>query len=241
MWVDLTVDSEVWAGYGFRLNFDADGELLGIEVGRSGNAADLTAHLLQRVPLGALERKARHHIREILDPFVELLGPESTARRQIVDVISKERPRRSDANERAGMLALLAIFYVETLGRRDQTQMLAERFHYNEATIPKLISTARNEYGFLPPTKRGRPGGSVTPKAYAVAAAYVNTRHLEGLSPDERERHRAEQSASGAQWQEMLSRYQNGEITHAEWEMATFGQTFPRDEAGNIHLNDEEG
>ena len=65
-------------------------------------------------------------------------------------------------------LARLAQRYVETLDEPRQTGILAEEFHYKPASVAAMIREARNKHKLLTPTTKGRPGGSLTPKALAI-------------------------------------------------------------------------
>ena len=50
-----------------------------------------------------------------------------------------------------------------------QTGILAEEFHYKPASVAAIIPRrARNKHKLLTPTTKGRPGGSLTPKALAI-------------------------------------------------------------------------
>ena len=79
MWVEARHAG--WPGYVFRLTFTA-GELMGVEVRRDGStAAPLTAHLLQRVPLGrrSASRSSEVNVfetlwQEVVDSTVGLSG-----------------------------------------------------------------------------------------------------------------------------------------------------------------------
>lgn len=236
LWVDLQLPVEEWAGFTFRLSFSDLGSLNGLDVRRSDDASDLTAHLLQRVPLGALERAARRHIRTELDPFIEHLHADSPARARLLSVIAAGRPNRRDRRESAARLAALAVRYVETLGEPDQMAVLAREFSYEASSIPKLVARARNEHHFLTATTRGRPGGSVTSAAYALLASLAIERRLATSSPAEREAAALSIAASKDAW----ARFERGEISHEQWELEAFGESFPRDEHGAVHLNFDE-
>jgi hypothetical protein len=67
-------------------------------------------------------------------------------------------------------LARLSERYVETLDEPGQTAMLAEEFSYGPASIAAMIREARNKHKLLTPTRQGKPGGSLTPKARAILA-----------------------------------------------------------------------
>jgi hypothetical protein len=139
------------------------------------------------------------------------------------------------------MFARLAVRYVDTLDDPDRVKILADEFHYEAGSIPKLIARARNEYHFLTPTPKGRSGGSVTPKAYALLTSRAMEQRRSMLSKTERSREKARGAANKARADVALARYQRGEIKHSEWELATFGQNFPRDALGNVVLNFDEG
>ena len=172
MWAE--VQHSGWPGYVFRLAF-TEGELQGIEVRRDGDdAAPLTAHLLQRVNLGALERAVRQQVNLLQDMVESAVG--------VFDdkVIPAVKPGASapvakwldDARERKlsreRTLAKLARRYVQTLGEKGQTAILAEEFHYKCSSVAAMIREARNTHKLLTPTTKGRPGGSLTPKALAL-------------------------------------------------------------------------
>ncbi len=235
IWVDLTV-ADQWHGFTFRLHFARNGDLTGLDVRRSDRAAELTATLLQRVPLGALERSARRHIRETFGPFVELLGSDSHARQAMEDA-GRDRPKNAQA--RAVKFARLAVRYVETLGHFDQLDMLAQEFDWETGTVPKMIGIARNEYHFLTPTIKGRSGGSVTAKAYGVLTRHVLEQKWAALSEAQRAEVMARNAANRVQADRALELYERDEITHAEWELETFGQNFPMDESGNVIIDEE--
>jgi hypothetical protein len=233
LWIDLTIPGEEWSGYIFRLDFGSLGDLTAVEIRRSGKAQALSAHRLQRVPLGALERAARRHIRSVLNPFLEHLGPGSPTRQRIQEIVRAGRPIQQGDGERQLRLALLALRYVETLGTPTQAETLANEFSYEVSSIPKLIAAARNEYHFLTPTSKGRPGGEVTPRAYSLLIDATIRRNSAALSDEEREALEAQRAAARASHERLKA----GEITPEQWEQETFGRVFPRDASGNIYLD----
>jgi hypothetical protein len=237
LWVDLAINSDRWSGYTFRVSFDAAGATTGLDIRRTNAAADLTAVLLQRIPLGAIERAARRHVRQTFEPIIGGLGPESHARRRLEGILLQERPKRRDDASRAVMMARLAVRYVETLGRHDQLDVLGAEFGYGMTTMPKLIAKARNEYHYLTPTVRGRAGGQVTPEAYSVLTRHVVERRWATLTDEERAAELQQRASTRAKAAEVLERYKAGQITHEEWQAATFGQVFPTDDHGNVVLD----
>jgi hypothetical protein len=179
LWAEARHDD--WPGYVFRLTF-AGGELLGIEVRREDpDAAPLTAHNLQRVPLGALERAVRQNVdifetlwTELVDSSVGLVGDKVITTRRVgmspavaqwFDTYNEGANPKSP--ERLLHLARLANRYVETLGEPGQTDILAEEFHYQPSSVSKMVREAR-DCRLLSPTTKGRPGGSLTPRARAL-------------------------------------------------------------------------
>jgi hypothetical protein len=168
MWAEVRHSD--WPGYLFRLTFRG-GQLHSFETRREGDdAAPLSAHLLQRVPLGALERAVREHInafmaewRNIRPEEVQRLFPD---REQWFDTFSEgERPVDP---KRDLFLATVAKRYVETIGDPDQTLILAEEFDRQESSVAALIREARHKRKLLTPTRKGRAGGELTPKARVI-------------------------------------------------------------------------
>ena len=60
----IKIDPPVWSGIEFCVGIGLGGELESVLVCRAGRAAPLSAALFQRVPVGALTRVAREHIRD---------------------------------------------------------------------------------------------------------------------------------------------------------------------------------
>ncbi len=172
MWMELAIRDRQWTGYKFKLTF-RDFELARVEVDRGDGGKPLSAHLLQRVPLGAIERAARRRADEIMS---ELISAQPEAVRATAFPGSRDwHDRPPDAgDDRELRLARLAKRYVETLGQPQQARLLAEwsraepeRGHYSESSIPQLIREARKR-GLLTATRQGRPGGWLTPSAFRV-------------------------------------------------------------------------
>lgn len=166
MWAEVSHSD--WAGYMFRLVF-LGSDLSSIETRRvDDSAAPLRAHLLQRVPLGALERAARQHVDNWMADWAEAVSSSSAPMNPALEKWSKTfADLKPEDMDRDRQLAKWAKKYVETLGHDGQTQILAEAFHYTESSVSRKIREAR-VHGLLTPTTKGRPGGSLTPKAVAL-------------------------------------------------------------------------
>jgi hypothetical protein len=172
MWTDLAIQEKRWTGYKFRLTF-RDFELARVEIERGDGALPLSAHLHQRVPLGALERAARRHADDTMGDMLNV--QQEAARTTAFPGVRDWHGRPSDADaERELLLARLAKRYVETLGQRRQARLLAEwsraepsRGHYSESSIAQLIREARKR-GLLTTTRQGRSGGRLTAKARKI-------------------------------------------------------------------------
>jgi hypothetical protein len=177
MWAEVRHGG--WPGYAFRLTFSA-GDLSGVEVRRDDGSDPLTAQRLQRVPLGALERGVRKHVNVFENLWSEVVASSaglangkvvhvgkagmSPALSEWFDSYHQAKPSREQK------LARLSERYVETLDEPGQTAMLAEEFSYAPASIAAMIREARNKHKLLTPTRQGKPGGSLTPKARAILA-----------------------------------------------------------------------
>ena len=169
--VDLVVETEKWSDYRFRLTFRS-GELLGVEAMRQPGAVSLTAHLLQRLPLGGLERVARAWITDFMADWAEAVqssaAPMNPNLQSWYDQFAEAgRVNREDRSERDERIAKLSKRYVETLDFPRQADLLAREFDYSRLSIPKVIAEARRR-GFLTPTIKGRPGGQLTAKTLAI-------------------------------------------------------------------------
>ncbi len=108
---------------------------------------------LQHVPIGALERAARRHLRDQFDPFVKSLGPASTARHRMTALAHGPVP----SDDRAVRLARLALLYVETLGRHNQIDVLAK----SSAVSRDQCQAHRNGQERVPdPDRAGKPAAA---------------------------------------------------------------------------------
>jgi transposase len=169
LWIELRHNK--WPGYLFRLTF-VKGQLLGVEVRReSDEARPLTAHLLQRVPLGALEREALRHVDAFVTEWLRGHGDARHIDRDLEqwydDFDEGSRPRTGAKTERDVRLARLAKRYVETLGDPMQTEIIASEFSYSDSSVAAMVREARTRHLLTPTPQKGRPGGRLTPKALA--------------------------------------------------------------------------
>lgn len=168
-WVDLESTDPVWTGYTFRLTYaGATGELQDLHISRTATAASLTARLLQRVPLGDLERTARQCVSDFLETW-ESLNPPTDARpgpRMYLGAVVE--PDSAD-EAKLQTLAQLSRAYVRLNGAPGWRKALADEFHYSESSIPSKLTQARR-FGLLTSLGRGRPGGQLTPKAWDLLA-----------------------------------------------------------------------
>ena len=144
--VDLVVETEKWSDYRFRLTFRS-GELLGVEAMRQPGAVSLTAHLLQRLPLGGLERVARAWITDFMADWAEAVqssaAPMNPNLQSWYDQFAEAgRVDREDRSERDERIAKLSKRYVETLDFPRQADLLAREFDYSRLSIPKVIAEA---------------------------------------------------------------------------------------------------
>lgn len=176
MWAEVSHSD--WPGYSFRLTFSA-GALAGVEIQRDDETSlPLTAQRLQRVPLGALERAVRKHVNVFENLWSEVVASsKGLAADKVVhvgkagmapDVAEWFDSYRPSKPSREQWLVRLAARYVETLDEDGQTALLAEEFGYAPASIAAMIREARNKHKLLTPTTKGKPGGTLTPKALAL-------------------------------------------------------------------------
>jgi hypothetical protein len=154
------LESDSWSGYTFVLSYDAGGNLVGLHVHRMSDAAPLSAHLLQRVPLGKLDRAARRCVALFLDAWDRPKGVQSTG--DIGDHLDRVAdPRTLGDDER---LAKLCRRYLELDGKSGWRAILAREFGYAPSSIQTIIGRARGRR-FLTRVPRGQYGGDLTPKA----------------------------------------------------------------------------
>jgi hypothetical protein len=211
-WAELAIDGdERWTGYTFRLSFSADGALSGLEAKRGDDAAPLSTHLLQRVPLGALERTFTRWLDELDEEWTKGLPPVSrSVVREWREQLAAGRPERGDASARDTQLAALARCYVETLGEPGQTKALAEIFSYAQSSIATLVREARLR-GLLTPTRKGRPSGQLTAKARALLGDELKNA-WEQATDEERAAVLEREELREARDAELLAEYQAGRI-----------------------------
>ncbi|MGH2904355.1 MAG: hypothetical protein ACRDK7_12355 [Solirubrobacteraceae bacterium] len=157
--VVIQVNADQWDGYLFRLSYGG-AELTGVAVCRVHDAKPLSAHLLQRVPLGALDRFARRWCGDYLREYTHLNPETSSTWLDALDVVSDE----NTARDNDAMLAKLCRRYVELVGEPGWRLTLADEFNYSESSIPTIIARARKRR-FLTPVTQGQAGGRLTPKA----------------------------------------------------------------------------
>jgi hypothetical protein len=193
----LVIHEKRWDGYQFNLTF-RNFELACVEVERAAGAAPLSAQMLQRVPLGGLERAARKQAAQTMTEFINL-QPEPARATAFPGARAwhDRSPRAEDSKieDREVLLSRLAKRYVETVGQSQQTRLLAEwsradpeRGHYSEGSIPQLIREARKRL-LLTPTRKGKSGGELTPKALVLLGEIPAKRATawEQATPEQRE------------------------------------------------------
>jgi hypothetical protein len=158
---EVTIDADDWRGYRFKVTLGGESaQLSSVEVQRDDRSLPLNSWRMQRIPLGLMERALRAKIRDIAPP---LFRPEEWP----------DPDQRTRANRDDGRLAELARAYTETLGQPRQAPTLAERFGYQPSSIPRLIRRARERH-LLTATSKGRPGGQLTPRAWALLGGISN-------------------------------------------------------------------
>jgi hypothetical protein len=145
------------------------GELVGLHVHRVADAAPLGSHLLQRVPLGALDRAGREHVQAFLEAW-ESGRPERALAlfpdpADWLDAVADRKTGRED-DER---LARLCKRYLELGAKSGWRAILAREFGYDSSSIQTIIGRARRRR-FLTKVPRGRYGGQLTPKALRLLA-----------------------------------------------------------------------
>lgn len=155
----VTIAHPQWDGYSFNLTLTA-GVISSIEINRADGAAPINSRRLAEVPLALIERALRL---------------QSTV---VASLVQANKAHDPSAISRGDLrLARIAQAYVETLGQRGQSQIIAKRFSYSAKSIPKLISRARGR-GFLTGTTPGRVGGELTMLARMVLSQSDLQDHL---------------------------------------------------------------
>jgi hypothetical protein len=174
-WVEAVVTTEQWRGYYFRVEFDAGAELRSFCIHREvGTAQPLMQVTLRNVPLKVVEQWARRWVAEFVEiwntdnPHVPLKG-----------LASEFTP------EREAELARVADSYARHFGPAGWRADVARDVGYSMETIPGLIRDARKA-GILPPTTRGRGGGSLTRKGLALLGRPEAEPLWNRLTPKER-------------------------------------------------------
>jgi hypothetical protein len=159
----LVVDEDRWKGYVFWLTYAGPvGELTSVEIRRDHDAAPLGAHLLQRTPLGALDRFARRWVEDWRDEYMAL-NPGTPV--DWLDAVSDTDPARDNDL----LLAELCREYLKVCGEPDWRATLAHKFPWSLSSIPTVVSRARKR-GFLTKVPHGRAGGQLTAKARRLLA-----------------------------------------------------------------------
>jgi hypothetical protein len=166
--VPLVVDDVRWRGYTFWLSYVA-GELVGLQVHRTAEAKPLAAHLLQRVPLGALDRAARRCVQRFLEEW-ERYRPEALHAlypdpADWLDSVADTNTAREDDEK----LARFCKRYLELGGREGWRETLAQEGNYAPSSVQTVIARARKRR-FLTKVPRGQYGGQLTPKALRLLA-----------------------------------------------------------------------
>jgi hypothetical protein len=157
------------------------GDRYGIEL-TSGSSVLLTAVALRKVPLGEVQAVAIEAVKDRLRllakrQVLESKNPEHSE--NVTELIERSadvyrnwalaersNPRRKNQKDPL-WYALLARDYVDLLQFSNTTERLAERHHLASGTIGGEIRKART-MGLLTKTIRGRRGGQLTPKAWAL-------------------------------------------------------------------------
>jgi hypothetical protein len=161
--IPLAIDREPWTGFTFWLTYaGVTGELTSIEIRREHDAKRLGAHLLQRVPLGALDRFARCWVEDWRDEWVAL-NPGAPV--GWLDAVADTDPARDNDP----LLAKLCRRYLEVCGEPGWRGTLSHEFPWAESSIQTVISRARKR-GFLTKVAQGRAGGQLTPTARRLLA-----------------------------------------------------------------------
>lgn len=160
-WVELEVKQPKWAGYSFKLSYRA-GELAGLEILRSDEADRLAAHLLQRVPLGTLDRAARRHVDGFLTEWSKARNFYTDAEDWLDAVADPDENHDDDFD-----LARLCQRYLELNGDSGWRETLAAEFHYSTSAVQTIIGRARKRR-FLTQVPRGQYGGQLTPKSLRI-------------------------------------------------------------------------
>lgn len=170
-WFELRISDSRWTGYTFRLTYEPRlGELVDLAIHREPGSSRLGAQDLQRVPLGALDRAARHHVNAFLTAWdrcrpadVRRLYPDAA---DWLEAVADARTA-PDADVK---LAQMCKRYIELDGQPGWRETLADEFGpYDPSTIPTKISRARAR-GFLGPVPPRQNGGQLTPKALRLLA-----------------------------------------------------------------------
>jgi hypothetical protein len=172
-WVALEVDEDRWRGFVFRLTY-VRGKLTKLEITCDGTPAELTAELLQRVPLGALNRAARRCVQDFIEVWDR---PEDLQDLQRIypDPLDWIDPVADPARESDKKLAELCQRYLELVKSPDRDEKklwretLGKDFDYAPGSVQTIISRARKRR-FLTEVRRGQSGGELTPKARRLLA-----------------------------------------------------------------------
>ena len=169
--VTIEIDSPRWSGLEFCVGIGLDGELESVLVRRAGRAVPLSAALFRDIPVGALTRVARAHIRGFKEGWEEWNPPGASELLETDALLEYlDKPAYGSDDDRDLRLAQMCRRYLQLHdgGRLHPMwkRILASEFPpLKESSVPTTIMRARNKRHLLTPVAPGQSGGELTEKA----------------------------------------------------------------------------
>lgn len=208
-----------WAGYCFDLGY-LGSSLASINVMRCDDRPEvpaLSARLLQRVPLGQLDRFAQQWMREFFELWNDANPP--TAAHAIFPDPLDWLDLRSDPDAGSVQdvkLARLAQRYLETLDKPTWRRILANEFGYSESSVQTMIARARKRR-LLTPVTRGQSGGQLTPKARRLLAPAKAPSAWDRATPEQQQARIDAEALIAKVHAEIFADYRDGNIDAATY------------------------
>jgi len=167
----IEIANPSWLGYQFTLSY-LNGEIIDVHISRDqSTAVPLTAHLLQRIPLGALETYTREWVLDFIRVWEHDNPPVDDGDAPPSPFDSLERAV-TDGRDNERRMARIAARYIELDGAAGWKETIAAEFSdppknpLAAKSVPKIIERARRRR-LLIETEPGKVG-RLHPKAHRL-------------------------------------------------------------------------